>query len=76
MSFAFPRATASSASSVEKITMKVSVVIPAYNAEATIAEALESVFAQRFDGGFEVIVINDQPTARVRCSPNSAIGFG
>jgi len=56
--------------------MKVSVVIPAYNAEATIAEALESVFAQRFDGGFEVIVINDQPTARVRCSPNSAIGFG
>jgi glycosyltransferase involved in cell wall biosynthesis len=46
--------------------MKVSVVIPAYNAEATIAEALESVFAQHFDIGFEVIVVNDGSTDGTR----------
>jgi glycosyltransferase involved in cell wall biosynthesis len=36
----------------------VSVVIPAYNASAYVAETLESVFAQRFRD-FEVIVVND-----------------
>ena len=36
----------------------VSVVIPAYNVSAFIAEALDSVFAQRFRD-FEVIVVND-----------------
>ncbi len=30
--------------------MKVSVVIPIFNDAGTIAETLESVFAQRFDG--------------------------
>ena len=46
--------------------MKVSVVIPTYNDEATIAGTLESVFAQRFDGSFEVIVVNDGSTDGTR----------
>ena len=37
---------------------KISVVIPAYNVAAFIAETLESVFAQSFTE-FEVIIIND-----------------
>jgi glycosyltransferase involved in cell wall biosynthesis len=40
--------------------IKVSVIIPAYNEEATILEVLEKVGAQRIDGvEFEVIVIDD-----------------
>lgn len=46
--------------------MKVSVVIPTHNDEATIAETVESVFAQRLDGGFEVIVVNDGSTDGTR----------
>jgi glycosyltransferase involved in cell wall biosynthesis len=46
--------------------MKVSVVIPTHNDEATIAETVESVLAQRFDGGFEVIVVNDGSTDSTR----------
>ena len=42
--------------------MKVSVVIPVFNNEATVGAALESVFAQRFDRPFEVIVVNDGST--------------
>jgi len=41
--------------------MKVSVIIPAYNAENFIAEALDSVFAQTHRD-FEVIVVNDGST--------------
>jgi glycosyltransferase involved in cell wall biosynthesis len=41
------------------MAMKVSVIIPTYNDEGTIAAAVESALAQRFDGGFEVIVVND-----------------
>lgn len=37
---------------------KVSVVIPAYNAESTLRRCLDSVFAQNFDS-LEVIVVND-----------------
>ena len=37
---------------------EVSVVVPAYNTAAHIAEALDSVFSQTFTG-FEVIVVND-----------------
>jgi glycosyltransferase involved in cell wall biosynthesis len=40
---------------------EVSVVIPAYNAEGTIGETLESVLAQTFDD-FEVLVIDDGST--------------
>jgi glycosyltransferase involved in cell wall biosynthesis len=40
---------------------QVSVIIPVYNGEAFIEEALESVFAQTFKD-FEVIVINDGST--------------
>jgi glycosyltransferase involved in cell wall biosynthesis len=46
--------------------MKLSVVIPTYNDEATIAGTLESVFAQRFDSPFEVIVVNDGSTDGTR----------
>jgi glycosyltransferase involved in cell wall biosynthesis len=42
--------------------MKVSVVIPTYNNECTIAATVESALAQRFDTGFEVIVVNDGST--------------
>jgi len=42
--------------------MKVSVVIPTYNNERTIAATVESALAQRFDRGFEVIVVNDGST--------------
>ena len=38
--------------------MRVSVVIPAYNAAPFIAGTLDSVFAQTF-GGYETIVVND-----------------
>ena len=37
----------------------VSVVIPAYNAEATIVRALDSVYAQTYDNIIEVIVVDD-----------------
>ena len=40
---------------------KVSVIIPAYNAEATLAAALNSVLAQTF-ADFEVLVVNDGST--------------
>jgi glycosyltransferase involved in cell wall biosynthesis len=40
---------------------KVSVVIPAYNAERTIGDAIESVLAQNCDSS-EVIVVNDGST--------------
>ena len=46
--------------------LKVSVVIAVFNGEATIAETLESVFAQRFDGRMEVIVVNDGSTDGTR----------
>ena len=44
----------------------VSVVIPVYNNEATIAAAVESALAQRFEAGFEVIVVNDGSTDGTR----------
>jgi len=51
---------------VKKDQLKVSVVIPTYNDEGTIAETLASVFAQRFDGRYEVIVVNDGSTDGTR----------
>ncbi len=49
-----------------KDELKISVIIPVFNNEGTIAETLESVFAQRFDGRFEVIVVNDGSTDGTR----------
>ncbi|WP_425149902.1 glycosyltransferase family 2 protein, partial [Candidatus Binatus sp.] len=46
--------------------MKVSVVIPTYNDEGTIAATVGSALAQRFDGEFEVIVVNDGSTDGTR----------
>ena len=65
----------------------ISVIIPAYNAESTIIETLESVFAQTFTD-FEVIVIDDGSTdntvavikelqddrLKVFCYPNAGQG--
>ena len=41
--------------------IRVSVIIPVYNSEDTIASAIGSVLAQEFDG-FEAIVVNDGST--------------
>jgi glycosyltransferase involved in cell wall biosynthesis len=41
-------------------------VIPAFNAEATIGATLASVFAQRYGGEIEVIVVNDGSTDGTR----------
>jgi glycosyltransferase involved in cell wall biosynthesis len=46
--------------------MKVSVVIPVFNNEATVGRAIDSALAQQFDGGFEVIVVNDGSTDGTR----------
>jgi glycosyltransferase involved in cell wall biosynthesis len=48
------------------VAMKVSVVVPVYNDEGRIAAAVESALAQRFDGSFEVIVVNDGSTDGTR----------
>ena len=44
---------------------KVSVVIPAYNISAYVAETLDSVFAQTYES-YEVILVNDGSTDTVR----------
>lgn len=42
----------------------ISVIIPIYNAEKTIAKALDSVKNQSWDGEFEIIAVNDGSTDR------------
>jgi len=42
----------------------VSVIIPAYNAESTVAAALDALARQDFDGDYEVIVVDDGSTDR------------
>ncbi|MFZ0890314.1 MAG: glycosyltransferase [Candidatus Binataceae bacterium] len=42
--------------------MLVSVIIPVFNGAATVAAAIDSALAQKFDGEFEVIVVNDGST--------------
>lgn len=42
--------------------MKLSVIIPAYNEEKTIAYVLEQIFALRMDLDFEVIIVDDGST--------------
>jgi glycosyltransferase involved in cell wall biosynthesis len=46
--------------------MKMSVVIPTYNDEGTIAATVKSALAQQFTDGFEVIVVNDGSTDNTR----------
>lgn len=41
---------------------RVSVVIPAWNAQRYLAECLDSVYGQDFDGGLEVILVDDGST--------------
>ncbi len=67
----------------------VSVIIPARNAEATIAEALDSVFSQEYAGSVEVIVADGSdtpataalirrqyPAVRVIPNPDQHLGAG
>ena len=44
------------------VTPRISAIIPAYNAAATIGRAIESVLAQRFDRAVEIIVSDDGST--------------
>jgi len=40
----------------------VSVIVPAYNAAATLAEQLEALAAQRFDGDWELVIVDNGST--------------
>jgi glycosyltransferase involved in cell wall biosynthesis len=55
-----------------KVSGRVSVVIPVYNREATVADAVQSCLAQTFED-IEVIVVDDGSTDRTREVLN---GFG
>jgi glycosyltransferase involved in cell wall biosynthesis len=39
--------------------MKISYIIPAYNSEKTLLEAVDSIFNENFEDGDEVIIVND-----------------
>jgi glycosyltransferase involved in cell wall biosynthesis len=41
---------------------RISAIIPVYNGEATVARAIDSALAQRFDGQLEIVVTNDGST--------------
>src|ERR1035437_837005 len=47
---------------MEAARKTVSVIIPVFNGERTIARAIDSVLAQEFDGEIEVMVVNDGST--------------
>ncbi len=44
----------------------VSIIIPAYNAHATIAACVESVLASTYEGRREIIVVDDRSTDDTR----------
>ena len=46
---------------------KISVILPAYNAEKTLRTAVESILSQQVPG-MEIIIVNDGPGSRGRTS--------
>jgi hypothetical protein len=44
------------------------VIVPAYNAAATLAEQLEALAAQRFDGDWELVIVDKRIQRRHRGS--------
>lgn len=46
--------------------MKLSIIMPCYNVEATLARALTSVFSQQTDFEYEVLIVDDASTDRTR----------
>lgn len=48
--------------------MKVSFIIPAYNASSYLSRCLNSIATQKFDGNFEIIVVDD-------CSTDSTLNI-
>ena len=40
-------------------------IVPAYNAAATLAEQLEALAAQRFDGDWELVIVSTDATANL-----------
>jgi glycosyltransferase involved in cell wall biosynthesis len=47
---------------MDRDDIRVSIIIPTYNSAATLARALDSALAQRFDGAAEVVVVDDGST--------------
>jgi glycosyltransferase involved in cell wall biosynthesis len=52
--------------------MKLSIIIPAYNEEKTIAQVLGQIFALKLDFDFEVIVVDDGSTDKTKDSVNKS----
>jgi hypothetical protein len=56
--------------------MKISIQMPAYNAEATIAAALQSLLRQQGTGQFDIIVVGGPAIAAIGAVYSSGRGGG
>ena len=48
------------------VEARITVIIPAYNAQETIASAIEAVMAQAYAGSVELVVVDDGSTDRLK----------